>query len=128
MRVRFRRQFIGAILFAASATLGCIAPSTSVAQPRRLELTDGVIEPLPFALPTCISETSNAGEMAQQISGLVADDLRGTGLFRHIQPEAFISQISAFGAPRHYPDWRALESQPVRTCAVSGSGDGPVPR
>ena len=120
------RQFIGAILFAASATLGCIAPSTSMAQPLRLEITDGVIEPLPFALPTFISETSNAGEMAQQISGLVADDLRGTGLFRQIQPEVFISQISAFGAPVQYPDWRAINAQALITGAVAVSGNGRV--
>ena len=120
------REFIGAILFAASATFGCIAPSTSMAQPLRLEITDGVIEPLPFALPTFISETSNAGEMAQQISGLVADDLRGTGLFRQIQPEVFISQISAFGAPVQYPDWRAINAQALITGAVAVSGNGRV--
>ncbi|MCF6444981.1 Tol-Pal system beta propeller repeat protein TolB [Nereida sp. MMG025] len=117
------RQFL-AILCVAMLC----APVMAQAQqgPLRLEINDGIIEPLPFALPTFQAETPNAGEMANQISALVAQDLTGTGLFRQIGSDAFISNVSAFSAPVQFPDWRAINAQALITGAVSVDGSGQV--
>ena len=47
----------------------CGATSAGFAQsgPLRIEITDGVIEPLPFAVPDFVAENAEAGEYAANI-------------------------------------------------------------
>ncbi|WP_394154936.1 Tol-Pal system beta propeller repeat protein TolB [Loktanella salsilacus] len=117
-----KNRFMIAALAAALA-FGSAAPVLAQGGPLRLTITDGVIEPLPFAVPTFQAETAGAEQVASDISRLVAQDLAGTGLFREIPQEAFISQMGAFGAPVAYPDWRAVNAQALIGGAVSVSGD-----
>ncbi len=100
--------------------------TTAVAQngPLRIEITDGVIEPLPFAVPNFQPENAAAAELSQNIANVVAADLVGTGLFRQIGSDAFISQVSNFSAPIQYADWKAINAQALITGAVNVSGDG----
>ncbi len=91
--------------------------------PLRIEITEGVIEPLPVAVPMFQAETAGAEGLASDISRLVAADLVGTGLFREIPSSAFISQVSNFGQPLAYADWRAINAQAVVTGAVAINGN-----
>jgi len=103
---------------------GLIAPP-AVAQngPLRIEITEGVIEPLPFAVPDFVPENGAAGEFAQNIARVIASDLSGTGLFREIPANAHIGRVSSFDAPVAYADWKAINAQALVTGAVSASGD-----
>jgi len=62
--------------------LACLLAGPAMAQdgPLRLTITDGVIEPLPFAVPTFQAETAGAEQVANDISRLVAQDLTNTKL------------------------------------------------
>ncbi len=91
--------------------------------PLRIEITDGVIEPLPFAVPDFIAENAGAAELARDIARVVASDLEGTGLFREIPASAHISRVTGFDAPVAYADWKAINAQALITGAVSASGD-----
>ena len=93
---------------AALAALVLAAPQTATAEPLRIVITDGVIEPLPFAIPQFIAENGGAGEYAANISRVVAADLAGTGLFAEIPANAYISQVTNFDAPVAYEDWKAI--------------------
>jgi TolB protein len=53
----------------------------------------------------------------------VAEDLKGTGLFREIDKAAFISQISSFAAPVQFADWKAINAQALITGAVTVQGE-----
>lgn len=117
-------KYLGIILAAA---LGLAAVPASIAQaqsqgPLRIEITEGVIEPLPFALPLFEPETGDAGGLAAQISQVVSEDLTGTGLFREIPAQAFISNVASFAAPIQYADWKAINAQALITGAVSVQG------
>ncbi len=98
-------------------------PALAQSGPLRLVITDGVIEPLPFAVPTFEAENGEAAQVASDISRLVAQDLAGTGLFREVAASAFISQHSAFAQTVAYPDWRAINAQALITGAVFVSGN-----
>ncbi|MEH7828333.1 Tol-Pal system beta propeller repeat protein TolB [Gemmobacter denitrificans] len=89
----------------------------------RLTITLGspVIEPMPFALPTFVDE-GGAGELAANISSVIAADLAGTGLFAQIPPNAYIQQITSFDTAVSYPDWQAINAQALITGAVQASG------
>jgi TolB protein len=108
-------------LLAAMTVLS--APMVAQAAPLRIEITDGVIEPLPYAVPDFVAETPAANEVAASLARVVADDLSGTGLFREIGREAFISQITSFSSPVQFADWKAINAQALITGAVSVTGD-----
>lgn len=104
--------------------LALVLAGPALAQgPLRIEITEGVIEPLPFAAPAFQPETAGAETLARDITRVVAEDLTGTGLFREIPSSAFISQASGFDQPVAYADWRAINAQALVKGAVAVSGD-----
>jgi len=116
------KQFLASFL--AVMVLALSAPMTALAQggPLRIEITEGVVEPLPYAVPNFVAESAGAQELAQQIARVVAEDLTGTGLFREVPREAHISQITSFGSPVQFADWKAINAQALITGAVSQEG------
>ena len=100
-----------------------IAPPTYAQQPLRLTLSEGVIEPLPFALPQFQAEVAGSEQMAANISRVVAEDLTGTGLFRQIPASSFISTPAGFGGAIAFADWRAINAQALITGAVAVNGN-----
>ncbi len=91
--------------------------------PLRIEITEGVIEPLPFAAPIFVAETPGAEAMAAQITRVVSADLTNTGLFREIPQGAYISGVTSFQSPVQYSDWKAINAQALITGAVSIQGN-----
>ena len=110
-----------------SLCLALIGGVASVAQaqdgPLRIEITEGVIEPLPFAVPSFQPESGDAGQMAVDLARVVSEDLVGSGLFREVPASAYISTVSDFNAPIQYADWKAINAQALITGAVSVSGN-----
>lgn len=87
--------------------------------PLRIEITEGVIEPLPYAVPDLVAETAQASEYAANIARVIASDLSGTGLFREIPQNAHISRVTNFSSPVQFADWRAVNAQALITGGVS---------
>ena len=81
-----------------------------------------VIEPMPIAVPTFVDE-GGAGDYAKAISDVVISDLEGTGFFRNIGEDAFISRITSFDGGIAFEDWKAINAQVLVTGAVSVAGD-----
>jgi len=92
--------------------------------PLRIEITEGVIEPLPYAVPDFVSDNSAGADFGRRIARVIASDLSGTGLFREIPNEAHISRITSFESPVQYADWKAINAQALITGAVSVDNAG----
>ncbi|KUP92374.1 Tol-Pal system beta propeller repeat protein TolB [Tritonibacter horizontis] len=106
------------------ATLLTLAPAGQAQDgPLRIEITDGVIEPLPFAAPAFIADTPAASQYAADIARVIAADLVGSGLFREIPEVSYISGLSDFDAAVNYTDWKAINAQALIAGAVNLSGD-----
>ena len=101
-----------------------LTPAMAQDGPLRIEITEGVIEPLPFAAPDFVSDSTAGAELGRQIADVVAADLTGTGLFREIQPDAFISRVTSFSSPVQYADWKAINAQALITGAVTVDSGG----
>lgn len=116
------KQIVASLL--ALIVMAVSAPGVAWAQggPLRIEITEGVIEPLPYAVPDFVAESVGGQELAQQIARVVAEDLTGTGLFREVPREAHISQITSFGSPVQFADWKAINAQALITGAVTSDG------
>lgn len=92
--------------------------------PLRIKITQGVIEPLKFAIPEFEAENVEAKEIATKISRIVAADLASSGLFREIPSNRFIAQRKTFEEPVRFPDWRAVNAQALVTASVNTSRSG----
>ncbi len=105
------------------ALLGLFQLATPArAEPLRIIIDQGVIEPLPFAIPTFVTVGGEAPQYAAEITKVIAADLAGTGLFREIPSSAYISAVTNFDAPVAYADWKAINAQALVTGAVTVQG------
>ena len=116
------RHSLPRLLASLLLCLGVLAAPTAQAEEPHIVFDTPVIEPMPYAVPDFVAEGGGAGEAAQNIARVVADDLTGTGLFREIPASAYISGISSFDAPIAYADWQAINAQVLITGAVQASG------
>ncbi len=94
--------------------------------PLRIEITEGVIEPVPIAVAPFIAENAAATDFARQITGVVASDLAGTGLFRDVPQSAYISQVADFNGEVAYADWKAINVEALVVGAVTLTSDGRI--
>ena len=99
------------------------APPPAQAQPLRLQITEGVIDPMPIAVPAFVAEHSGGARYTDALARVVVANLTGTGLFREVPAQAHIARISSFDAGISFPDWRAVNVQALITGAVSVSGN-----
>jgi TolB protein len=87
----------------------------------KIEVANGVIEPLPIAIPKFIN-SGNLNELAKNIAAVVADDLEGTGLFRSISLETKISEPINFDSPVQFSDWKSMNAKVLILGSVEVSG------
>ena len=92
--------------------------------PLRIEITEGVIEPLPFAVPAFVAESASAKGLSEDLAAVIVADLTGTALFREIPRSAQISRITNFDSPIQFSDWKAVNAQALVTGSVSAGSDG----
>ncbi|MGJ8586008.1 MAG: Tol-Pal system beta propeller repeat protein TolB [Marinosulfonomonas sp.] len=112
------------LLVLALLTTPFAAVAQQNSEPLRLDVTTGIVEPMPFAVPQFIAETPAAAEYARNITQVIASDLVGSGLFREIPSNAHISKITSFDSPVQYADWKAINAQALITGAVSADSNG----
>jgi TolB protein len=105
----------------AALALGPFAAGAQA--PLRIEITEGVIEPMPFAAPGFVPDSAGATDLARQITGVVVADLSGTGLFREVPPAAHIAKVTSLDAAVQFADWKAINAQALITGAVGVNGD-----
>ncbi len=115
-------QFLLSLVLAF--TLGTQALAQDRAGPLRIEITEGVIEPVAIAVAPFLAENSAAEDYAARITEVVARDLVGTGLFRDVPHLAYVSQVADFDAPVAYPDWKAINVEALVVGSVTLTSDG----
>jgi len=108
------------ILLAMGLAAGALAAATLPARALvEIDINKGVIEPLPIAIPDFLGGPDGA-----EISGIVAADLRRSGLFAPIDASAFIEKIADPDAAPRFEDWKVINAQALVTGAVTREGDG----
>jgi TolB protein len=88
-----------------------------------LDITEGVVEPLPIAISEFYGATADAAQLGREIADVVSADLERSGLFRPIDRRAFIQSPEQLRALPRFADWRQINAQALVTGEVSGSGD-----
>jgi TolB protein len=119
-RVPFRGQY--AILFCAIVLgLLCLAPEARA--DLTLDITKGNPQPLPIALPNFQGQ-GNDGQVGAQITQVVSADLERSGLFKPLDPRAFIQDPAALAGTPRFADWKLINAQALVTGLVAAQPDG----
>ena len=111
------------VSLALALTLALPLSAQERSGPLRIEITEGVIEPVPIVVAPFIAENTAAADYARQITAVVSADLTGTGLFRDLPREAYISQVAGFDAPVAYADWKAINAEALVVGSVTLASD-----
>lgn len=106
------------------AALVCLAAPASAEL--RIDVTRGLSEPLPIAFAPLTAEQGAALEMGVDLSAVAAADLEGSGLFRAIDPAAFIQTPAAAAIAPRFPDWRQINAQALVAGVVTRESDGRI--
>src|SRR3989304_5863729 len=84
-----RRRWRVALVLLVLGALSASPPARAVVE---LNITQGTIQPLPIAIADFAGDGSVEQQTAREISAVVANDLRASGLFIPIDHAAFIEK------------------------------------
>ncbi|MBF0624993.1 MAG: Tol-Pal system protein TolB [Magnetococcales bacterium] len=94
----------------------------------KIDIQKGGLNPLPIALPEFVILDANGtpiagGDMGQRLAGVVTDDLKASGLFRPLNPSAFMQDSTSLWktGPR-FREWRLVGAEAVVSGAVRAYG------
>src|SRR5260370_973370 len=99
-----------------------LAPSPVLAE-LRIDITGGKVEPLPIAIPAFAGGGGEEIQTGRDLAQVISADLERSGLFRPLDPRAFIQNVGAGEGPR-FGDWRQINAQALVTGSVQTQGDG----
>lgn len=105
-----------ALTFAAHAQPG--------GSPLVVTITDGNVDPLPIAVTDFIGEDSAATERGQDIARVITNNLRNSGLFAPVDPNAFIEDINNIDLRPRFADWRVINASALLVGRVSVDDEG----
>jgi len=98
-----------------AAFFACATPAHAVLH---IDITKGNIEPMPIALPDLAGS-----EIGSRIMEVVSADLERSGLFKPVDKQAFIEQISAQTVTPRFGDWRQINAQALITGTAIENGN-----
>jgi TolB protein len=109
-------------LFTVLMLAPLFAPTAAHAE-LRVNMTRGVVEPMPIAITEFFS--GSGGSLAKDIPAVVTTNLSTSGLFRTVNPQAFVQDIASIqqSGPR-FDEWRATGTQALVTGTVTDAGGG----
>ena len=115
-----------AVLLGAGATAGAYAglnlrPAGAVVS---IDVTQGNVQPVPIALPDFVGGGGGDSEVARNVTQVIAANLKRSGLFAPIDPQAYIEKVSNIDALPRFPDWRAINAQALVTGRMTRQTDG----
>jgi TolB protein len=120
-----RRPFVVRLAALAVALLGLGLPRLADAQ-LELDITEGVVEPLPIAISEFYGVDPDAAARGRDIADVVSADLERSGLFRPIDRRAFIQSPEQLRDLPRFGDWRQINAQALVTGEIMREGGNDV--
>jgi TolB protein len=102
-----RAALIGAALLPAAAAA---QQQTTV-----IDVTRARTDPIPVAVPDLAGATPEAQRFGRDMARVVTNNLRGSGLFRPVDRQAFIQTPEAAAQTPRFQDWRVIGAQALVT-------------
>ncbi len=106
---------------ALALVLGALAMTSPARAVVELNITQGTIQPLPIAIADFAGDGSIDPQVARDVSNVVANDLRASGLFIPIDQAAFIEQGVGPDTMPRFEDWRVVNAQALVVGRIGAS-------
>ncbi len=90
----------------------------------RIDITRGHVEPLPIAITSFFGQNAEDGQVGRDITQVVSADLEHSGLFRPIDPKAFVQTPNSLRVAPRFGDWRLINAQALVSGSVDRQPDG----
>lgn len=90
----------------------------------RVDITRGVVEPIPIAIPAFYGSGGNEAQFGRDIAKVVSADLVRSGLFSAVDPKSFIQDRDSLLVAPRFADWRVLNSQALVVGRIEAQADG----
>jgi len=99
--------------------LGALLASPAFAA-LQVDVTQGNAQPLPIAIPDFLAGDASGANIA----GVVRADLERSGLFKPIDPKAYVDHIANINTVPNFNNWRVINAQGLVAGAVTLQPDG----
>ena len=99
------------LLAALALPCGAAAPPCAALQ---VDVTQGNAQPLPIAIPDFLPAVRRP-QAGANIAGVVRADLERSGLFRPLDPKAFVEHITDINKVPTFANWRSITAQGLVT-------------
>lgn len=91
----------------------------------KLNIDKGTVKPMPIAVTNFHSISPANQQFATQIPQVITADLESSGLFKPINPQAFVQDVNSIHDQGvRFGEWRAINAQALITGAVTQTSDG----
>ena len=84
----------------------------------QIDVNQGNFKPIPIAIPPLLPVTPEDTAVAAEITQVITNNLRRSGLFAPIDPAAYIEKITNVDAVPKFESWRAINAQALVTGRV----------
>jgi len=91
-----------------------------------IDVNRAQVEPIPIAIPVFTAAGGQAASLAQQIAGVITNDLAGCGLFRPLDPASFVQAAGTIGEVPKWQDWKVIGTRALVTGQVDEPSAGQV--
>jgi TolB protein len=110
-----------ALICALLLSFGVAAPASAAL---RVDVTQGNAQPLPIAIPEFLPSAPGDAQAGANIASVVNADLERSGLFKPIDPKAFVDHVTNINTVPAFANWRVINAQGLVTGQVTLQPDG----
>ncbi len=90
----------------------------------KIDITRGKVEPMPVAITNFLGNSPREKFIGSKLSSVLRKDLERSGLFRSIDPKAFIQKPEALQLQPRFADWRVISAQALVSGRARVQPDG----
>jgi TolB protein len=98
-------------------------PLTPAQAELRIDITKGVVEPMPIAVTPFFFPDDSPESFASKMAGVISADLESSGMFKPTDPQAFLQSAESISHDGvRFGDWRATGTQALVTGTLTQAG------
>jgi TolB protein len=116
-------DFLRSAAVRIALTMALVLAAVGAHAELHIDIPSGRVEPMPIAIPD-FGGGATGGSAAHDITQVLSADLERSGLFKPLDPKAFIDKDAATRSTPRYGDWRLINAQALVTGSVEMQGDG----
>jgi TolB protein len=91
-----------------------------------IDVTQTAREPMPIAIPAFAGSDPASQQLGSDMVHVIGNDLAGSGLFRVLDPAAYLQSLPNINVQPQFADWRAINAQALVQGEVEPVADGRV--